>query len=157
MARMSRQVDVAHPSYPHRIGDMKWHFNWMWGPDERQRLASQYKQAAIAVGQVRHRCLLSAMELGVGLHPLQDTFSHADATPYEHVLYWRKMDNAAWDRLHTGPRILPVPRAAQLWNYWRPLANRITWQRGNKRIGDTEQATKDYIADWLSHTCCGTT
>jgi len=158
MARMSRQVDVAHPTYPHRIGNMRWHFNWMWGPDERQQLATQYKQAAIALGQFRHLCLLSAMELGIGLHPLQDTFSHDDATPWEHFpLYHRKMDNPNWDRSGWSWRAIPVPKAAQLWNYWNPLARLIGWQRGSKRIDDTEQATKDYIADWLSRTCCGTT
>ncbi|MEA3401437.1 MAG: hypothetical protein U9R79_09390 [Armatimonadota bacterium] len=157
MAVNSRKVDVDHPSYPHRISDMKWHFNWMYGPDERQQLASDLKAEAIQLGKLRSLCILSAMKLGTGLHPLQDIESHGNATPYEHVLYWRKMDNPAWDRLRTGPRVIPVPRAALLWNYWHPFANRITWQRGSQRIADTEQATKSYIADWLSHTCCGTT
>jgi RHS repeat-associated protein len=170
MGIASGQVDVDRGMVwpPYSDVNWGWHFDHPPGSGVRQMLFEDQMRTAIRLGKIRRQCVESAKALGTGLHPLQDSFAHGPATPWEHgVIRWgvgwigilgnaRHIDNWRSDTDWGRPsRIWTCPPQDRWWNEGKYFGREFHWVRGSSRLEKTRTATIAAIRRWLDATCCG--
>lgn len=101
IATLTYDVDLNKTPYgktgPIVIGSMDRHFNFRpeGGEDTRILWARRHLEAAIAYGR-QGAFDQAEIELGVGLHSLQDLFAHGQVSPSVHATLGKFVDTPGW-------------------------------------------------------------